>query len=103
MKEYLFKPDSEHVKGEILIKVPSFSERLKIAKEAGIKSGEEPDLDKIADMYDSMGKYVLKVDCKVDGEKVTSLDELGMYQEGVVILTEAISILAGGIPSPKLT
>jgi hypothetical protein len=101
LKEYTYTPQISGIKGSLLLKVPSYVERLKIIKEQGIglTDANNIDIDNVIKMFELAQKYILKVDIEMGKEKIKDLEELGMYQKGVEVINGAVGILAGGIPS----
>ena len=101
MKEFKFLPKVDGVTGHVLLKVPGYMERMKIAQKAGISSEGNIDIDKVMALMGEMQKYILSVDIKVGTEKCTDIEDLGMYQAGVECINACVAVLSGGIPTPK--
>lgn len=104
MKLIEHKVDNEFFEGTVKLTVPSYSDRLRIMKELNFKvvdgrvESNEDTLEKLALSVDKLTTYVKEVcvQVKKTGEILTSLDDLGMYQEGAVLLSELTAYLSRG-------
>jgi hypothetical protein len=90
------------VDGYVLIKVPNYVERLKMMEAQGLSgSADGTNLKTIIKVVETCNKFIVNVDCSIDGEKITSFEDLGVFQKGCIVINHIFSILAGGIPSKK--
>lgn len=101
-KSYMFL---ENVDGCVIMKVPNYVDRLKLMESQAIdklKDTTDINLGAVIKIVETCSKFIVSVNCKIDGEEITSFEDLGMFQQGVVVINHIFSILAGGIPSKKI-
>jgi hypothetical protein len=94
--------------GTVTIMVPSFTERLEIARqvkysasnsgELGVRK-EEDNLSQASQILKLVEKYIDKIDLKVSNEgiEVKTLEELSHYYEGKFIIEDVTQILIEGV------
>jgi len=99
------KVDNEFFEGMIEISVPSYVERLRIMKELNFKvvdgkvETNEDTLEKMALQVEKLGTFVKSVNVKMkkSGGNITSLDELGFYNEGATVIMELSGYISRGL------
>lgn len=101
MKEYKLEPKTKGVSGHVLLSLPSYLERLKMLKEAGVNQGEvsASEMDTVIVLMEKIPQFVKEIKVTIDGDKIESFDDLGMYQLGTQVINEIMGVLAGGIPA----
>lgn len=80
---YTYKVDMEGMKGEVIIKAPSYIEKMKTIKECNFAIAEDGSVKIDSSVYDSaillaqkVIESTVKVDVKVGAKTYTSIDEL---------------------------
>lgn len=103
MLDYKLLPNLEDVEGHVTLKVPSATERLKIAKESGIGSSgnEEDSLDSAIKIMELVQNYIKEVDIKKGEIECKDFESLSYYDFGMEIINKSAAILVGGIPTGK--
>ena len=102
MRQYTLEPKTKGVSGRVVINLPTYAERLKFAKEAGVSGDDlsgDPGLGIMIGMLEKIHPFIEKIDLDVDGEKIDTFEELEMYQKGTLVINEIIAVVTGGIPS----
>lgn len=105
MKLIEHKVDNEFFEGTVKLTVPSYVERLRIMKELNFKvvdgkvESNEDTLEKLAMSVEKLEKFIKEVLIKVKstGEILTSVDDLGAFQEGAVVISELTAYLSRGV------
>lgn len=105
MKTIQHKVDTEFFEGSVEIQVPTYIERLRIMKELNFKvvdgkvETNEDTLEKMAKQVEKLGTFVKSVNIKVkkSGEIISSLDDLGFYNEGATVIMELSAYISRGL------
>lgn len=105
MREFDYCPKTEPFKGSVVLKVPSYKERIKLAQEMGVAnmkvSGEAMDLgtslELAGKLIDKMDDFIVSVDLKVGKQKFTSLEDLQYYSESQALVSELSGVVMKGI------
>jgi hypothetical protein len=107
--------NEETLKGKIIIKVPSYTERMDLVKSLNLRIGLNGDVDlkndaeaisSAKEIFIHADKFVVAVDVVAEGNgfsgKISTLEELGMFEEGAKIITEKVAaIIYNGIKLGK--
>lgn len=108
MKQFIYKVKEKGFSGEIVLDVPSYKEKLAIIKSLNMKVSkdgiEEASVDPMEmaeKLFETMEKYVKKVDLEYAGEKFSSVDELGYYEVGQKVIQEIQHVLTNGMALGK--
>jgi len=109
MKTYDYEPkgiknkDGTHkdcvFKGKIVIEVPTYKERLDIAKSIGMDDKTD-DIDKGKKVLETVEKHVKSIELQSEEHSlvITDMDDLGSYMEGTEIINQLGQLLMQGIP-----
>lgn len=100
MKEIKHEIKRDGLSGHVVIKIPTFKERLTIFKNAGVTGManlEEAGLDLFMKSYDEIEKLVVSLDIKCGDHTFTSLEEFSYYAEFQELLAELTTLFFGGI------
>ena len=103
---YTHKVDTENFKGEVIIELLPWKERIAKTKEVSyeIVNGElkeRSDFDKGAMALEISLSRVKSVSVKNGENEITSIDELLNYKEGMEVAREIQSIILNGISIEK--
>lgn len=98
--EYKFKPKDEYIEGYILVKIPSFMERMKILQKAGV-SDLDQNVSKMFEILEACSKNFIEINIEIDGNKCHDLDSLTSYEGGLQTVFEALGVIIGGVPNEK--
>ena len=104
---YTHKVNGEAFKGYIKVEIPSFVERMKLAKEVlhdynEGKMVEKSDIDKSLSIIDATIKRVVEVKINVKSESpIEDIETLSYYAEGVSLISELGNFIINGIPLEK--
>ena len=108
MKEIEYKVKSEGFSGSIILNLPSYKEKLAILKELKIKVGadgasaaEQDGMELVEKLYAKLESMVKSVDLKYDEVEFKSLDDLGYYAEGQLVVSELQNLLTSGVSLGK--
>lgn len=104
MKIVDYKPKNEGFSGELKIKIPTYKERLKMAKTLSLQKISEKESDQFGildGLIDAVKEHIAVIDLKFGEETFKSPDELDYFAEGTELLTEIGQILINGISLGK--
>ena len=86
--------------GEIEIEIPTYKERLNLVKDSGFDT-EKPGIEDGLKMLELVEKRVRSVNCCIEDQPVTSLDDIGYYQVGSLVINAIGRYIMGGfVPNP---
>lgn len=104
MKIVDYKPKNEGFSGELKIKIPTYKERLKMAKTLSLQKLADKDSDQfgiLEGLIDAVKDHIAVIDLKFGEEVFKSPDELDYFEEGTQLLTEIGHMLINGISLGK--
>lgn len=91
--------------GHVIVKVPSYKERMKLMKDMGIDfkkaasgdtSGFDPEVF-LEKGYDELEKSLVSMEIKLGDEVITDLEDLSHYEVFQEFLMEMAGLMMGGI------
>jgi hypothetical protein len=91
--------------GIIEIEIPTYKERLSLIKDLGFSSADEGEegLEKAKNLIEIVEKRVRKVEIKLkNGEEIKSLEDLGYYKEGTLVINDIGRLIISGFELGKL-
>lgn len=105
MREVTYTPTSvKGLKGSVVLKVPSFRERLALFSSSGVKitkdgidMGENGASSLLLTLMNKLDEFVVSVDLKLGKHHFQSLDDLEYSSEGAEIINELIQVASNGI------
>lgn len=109
MRTIKYEPDVEGFSGYVELKVPKYSQRLRLLGKMGVKvspdgtveQAGDDSIEKMADLVDELEQYVEEVRLKFGTKKIESYEDLQFYQEGAAIINGLINAIAQGISLSK--
>lgn len=107
MRTVEFSPKSSGWSGHVVLAVPSYKERIKIAQELGLaklmEQNEEAKVESITMLIEKVPSFVKEVHLELDGEKYCSLEETDYEytKEGYELVQEIGLYLMQGISLGK--
>jgi hypothetical protein len=115
MKNYDYIPGQDKENGEspfsgkVILKIPKYLERLELVKkfQFGVNKQSEVEasdqVDSTMKAFELIGPHVVSVELEIKetSEKITDLEELGYYQEGLALMMELAGFILGGIKLGK--
>jgi hypothetical protein len=90
--------------GTVEVEIPTYKERLNLIQELGFNSGESEDknLDRAKNMIKEVEKRIKSISIKLDnGEEVNSLEDLGYYKEGSLVINHIGKMIISGFEVGK--
>lgn len=104
MKLVDYKPSNPGFSGTLKIKIPTYKERLKMAKTLSLDKLQDKDaaqLDILDGLIDAVKSHIATIDLKFAGEVFKTVDDLDYFKEGTDLLTEISQVLINGISLGK--
>ena len=113
MKEFIYKPEergNKTFKGEILISIPKYKERLGMIKGLNFQFNEKGEVQGGSEQFESAIKIVdiaekhvkqLALTVIETGEKISTLDDLEYSQEGTELMNEVANFVLSGVQLGK--
>lgn len=100
MKTIEYKPQNPGWVGHVKVKIPMFSERMKMAGQMGLTQIAEGKIDEQVEVMGSLiakvKDHVAEVNLSWGEEKFSSFDDLQYPKEGVELITELGLLLVNG-------
>lgn len=100
--EFEYTPEVDGFKGTVKLKLLTYKEKLQKQQDLGLKidkNGEVviEDLGKASSkLIENINKHIVNCNLSYDGVGFTSLDELGYYEEGLVVVLDIAKFLMRG-------
>lgn len=110
MRTFEFHPTTEGFQGKIVLRLPTYAERLGMVADMGLSfdadggfdlaKAENP-LGQFAKMIQKVPEYIEAVDLWYGEQQISSYDDLQYYNEGVAVINEIVAALAQGMSLGK--
>jgi len=104
-KTFEYAPQSEGWSGKVMLKIPSWKDRAKLAQELGlVKAAEAPMAEKVAIMASAAEKlteHIESIDVKFGEHEFKTLEDLGYTKEGSALIMELGMMVIQGISLGK--
>lgn len=104
MKIVDYRPKNEGFSGTLKIKIPTYKERLKMAKTLSLQKLSDKEADQfgiLEGLIDAVKDHIAEIDLKFADESFKSADDLDYFEEGTQLLTEIGHMLINGITLGK--
>lgn len=110
MRLHKYLPTTEGFTGHLMIKIPTFMERMDFLKEMGldissegteIKADVKMSLDLIRMMYSKVLDLVQEVHLKYGDTEIKDKDDLQVYEECLPLIMEVAEVLKNGLSLGK--
>lgn len=115
MKTFDYIPGQSSAEGEspfsgkVILRIPKYLERLEMVKkfQFGVNKNAEVEssdqVDSTMRAFEIIGPHVVSMELKIKEteEEITSLEDLGYYQEGLALMMELAGFILGGIKLGK--